>query len=591
MKSKTITAVDLFCGAGGATNALLQACKQRGYKLKITGINHWALAIKTHSANHEYAEHLCADINEVDPLVIVPSGKLDILMAGVECIFFSTARGGKPINNQRRSTGWKVLEWAEKLHIKTIIIENVPEFKRWGPLYTSGPKKDKPIKKYEGQIFLAFVNALKAMGYTVDYRILCAADFGDPTTRERFFLISTRGRHKPHWPDRTHSKDGGIDIFGTRLKKWVPVKKIIDWEDKGISIFNRELYGKKPLVDNTMRRIYAGMIKFWSLPFVLPPEGFHRGNQPRSVDDALQTVTSRGAGYIVQPFIVMQNGTTDGQIKVSNRSIEEPAPTLTAVRHLAVVEPFVIPQQSCGQPRSVTEPLPTVSSAGAIGLIEPFIFSNRGGDDGYLRSGSINDPLGTLTTSPAECLIEPFLISAEHVSNGDDSRVHSGQKPMPTLTAKSDFGVVQPYLVSYHGGEQGDRRTESVDDPMGTLDTANRRALVQPFLVQYNGTGGPESVDDPLNTVVAKARHSLVTPEWVKDLPPGYKLLYIPGIGLMDVRHRMLRPRECARAHSFADSYTFLGNQDDQMRMIGNSWPVKLGAAICGAQLDSMAEG
>src|SRR5574337_1999959 len=115
---------------------------------------------------------------------------------------------------------------------------------------------------------------------------------------------------------------------------------------------------------------------------------------------------------------------------------------------------------------------------------------------------------------------------------------------------------------------------------MGTLDTANRRALVQPFLVEYYGTGGAESVNDPLNTVTAKDRHALVTPEWVKDLPPGYKLLYIPGIGLLDVRHRMLRPRECARAHSFSDSYQFLGNQDDQMRMIGNSWPVKLGAAI-----------
>lgn len=552
----TITAVDLFCGFGGATTALLQACKQRGYKLNITGINHWPLAIKAHSANHEYAEHLCADINEVDPLTIVPSGRLDILLAGVECIFFSTARGGKPINNQRRSTGWKVLEWAEKLHIKTIIIENVPEFQRWGPLYTSGPKKDRPIKKLEGQIFLAFVNALQAMGYKTDYRVLCAADYGDPTTRERFFLIATRGRHKPAWPEATHSKDGKTDMFGKQLKKWAPVRDIIDWQDKGVSIFNRELYGKKPLVDNTMRRIYAGIYKFWGIPFVLPPEGVHRKNKARDVSQPLQTLTQRGGGAIVQPFIVIQNGTSEQQINISNRSIEEPAPTVTGTQH--------------------------------IGLVEPFIISNRGGNDGYLRSSSIDQPLGTLTTSPAEMLIDPFLVCQEHVSGKDNSRVHSGREPMPTLTAKSDFGVVQPFLVVHHGGENGDKRVESVDKPTSTLDTSNRRALVQPFLVEYYGTGGPKSVDQPLNTVTAKDRHALVTPEWVKDPPPGYKLLYVPGIGLIDVRHRMLRPRECARAHSFSDSYTLLGNQDDQMRMIGNSWPVKLGRAICGAQLDAM---
>lgn len=161
---RVITAVDLFCGAGGATQALLEACRERDMRLKITGVNHQPLAIEAYSKNHEYAEHLCADINETNPLAIVPAGRLDVLLAGVECIFFSTARGGKVINDQKRSTGWKVLEWAEKLHVRTIIIENVPEFQNWGPLYVSGPKKDRPVPSRKGQIFLAFINALRAMG-------------------------------------------------------------------------------------------------------------------------------------------------------------------------------------------------------------------------------------------------------------------------------------------------------------------------------------------------------------------------------------------------------------------------------------------
>lgn len=380
-----------------------------------------------------------------------------------------------------------------------------------------------------------------------------AANYGDPTTRERLFLVATRGQHKPAWPDASHSKKGDRDLFGKRLKKWRTAKEIIEWGDKGISIFNREAHGRKPLSANTMRRIFAGLEKFCGLSFVLPPLGYHRANAARSMDAPLQTVTSRGGGHVIQPFLIVLNGTDEEQIRRSNRSVDDPTPSLVTAAHIAVVEPFVLHQQSAGAARSTNEPLPTISAAGAIGLIQV-----------------------------------PFIISHKHV-NGESERVHDADKPLPTLTSKPDMGIVQPFIVPNFGErETQNPRTHSVDGPLPTVTSRGAGNLVQPFLVEYYGSGGPESVDDPLNTVTTKDRHAIVMPEWVRELRPGHKLLYIPGLGLMDIRHRMLRISECARAHSCPDDYQFAGNKSDQMKMIGNMWPIEMGKAVIGAQLDAM---
>src|ERR1041384_7734000 len=133
-KGKVISAADLFCGAGGLTSGLVAAAKELNLGLRVLAINHWQIAIDTHSSNHPDIDHLCEELDAVSPRKAVPSGKLDLLMAAPECIFHSVARGGRPVKDQSRSSAWMILRWCEALIIKDVLIENVPEFKRWGPL-------------------------------------------------------------------------------------------------------------------------------------------------------------------------------------------------------------------------------------------------------------------------------------------------------------------------------------------------------------------------------------------------------------------------------------------------------------------------
>ncbi len=508
--TKTVTVVDMFCGAGGMTDGHVQACRELGFKTKMIAINHWDRAIETHSLNHPEAQHYCDEMQSLDPWAVVPGGKLDLLLAGPECTHFSKARGGKPKSNQSRASAWHIVRWAEALNIRAILIENVPEFESWGPLDAHG----KPIESRKGETFQAFINALKSLNYRVDWRVLNCADFGDPTTRERLFVIALKANRTIPWPDPTHSPTGEQTLFG-QLPKWKAAREIIDWSLAGYSIFNR----KKPLSPNTMRRIMKGLRKFGGVSFVLPPEGIHRGNAPRSVDEPLPTVTSRGGGHLIQPYLVMMYGQNDA------RSVDRPLPTVTAGGgHIGLAQPFVIPQQSGGRPRSVEEPLPTVAAAGAIALVQPFIMAIRGGDDGTLRV-----------------------------------RASAADQPMPALTTISPFALVEPFVVcTNHGADDG--RTYPMDRPMPTVTSVDAWGVVQPFIVEYNGQGNAHSVDEPLPTVTGSERFGLAV-----TLADGTQ-------GILDVMFRMLKPHELARAQSLGHM-TFTGTRDEQVKQIGNAVP------------------
>jgi DNA (cytosine-5)-methyltransferase 1 len=242
VKQKTIHAVDLFCGAGGTSTGLIDAVNGLGYAIKLTAINHWDVAIATHSKNHEDVEHYCQSIETVNPTDVIKGGRLQLLVASPECTHHSRARGGKPVSDQKRADAWLLMRWIEKLYVENILIENVKEFVEWGPLTA----KNKPDKRYKGHYFRRFIETLK-INYNVEYRFLNCADYGDPTTRERFFLLARRaeikrssGRNVLTLRVKSHGKDGqaaGPVRRYQKLEPWVPARNVIDWSLEGKSIF------------------------------------------------------------------------------------------------------------------------------------------------------------------------------------------------------------------------------------------------------------------------------------------------------------------------------------------------------------------
>lgn len=306
MKTSTIHAADLYCGAGGASAGLFAAAEQLNASVRLVAVNHWPVAIETHSANYPGVVHHCEDVAKVSPTDAVPGRRLNLLLAGPECTHHSNARGGKPRDKQSRASAWDIIRWCEELYIENILIENVPEFRSWGPL----DEHDKPVKAMKGMFYRQFLTTLRELGYTVEDRILNAAHFGDATTRKRLF-IQARRSGRVVWPAPSHHAPGEVDAYPD-AKPWVSARQIIDWSLPSQSIYSR----KKPLAENTLKRIFAGLEKFSGLPFVL-------GQQ--------------SCAALVQPFLVSYYGCGEGA-----HSVEEPLDTVTTRDRFGLVEAGIL---------------------------------------------------------------------------------------------------------------------------------------------------------------------------------------------------------------------------------------------------------
>lgn len=357
-----IRAADLFCGAGGSSTGLRRVADALGARLDLTAVNHWPTAVETHAANHPEARHVCENLDGIDARKVT-GGKLDLLWASPECTHHSTARGGKPVHDQSRSTAWHVLRWAEALRPRWVIVENVPEFQTWGPLGAN----DRPLASRKGQIFASWVQGLRSIGYHVEYRVLNAADYAAATSRRRLFVVARldggRARGPIAWPVPTHAAAGSSSLFDD-VQPWRGAREVIDWRLQGTSIFGR----KKPLAENTLRRIAAGARKFW--------------------------------GVDLTPFLVaMEHG---GRVL----DLDKPLPTITTAKGGAfgVVEPFLLGQQSGAEGRAVSDPAPTVATKGAISLIEPFLVAFYGSG---ANVETIRQPLRTVTTKDRFGLVQP----------------------------------------------------------------------------------------------------------------------------------------------------------------------------------------
>lgn len=549
---QTIFAADLFSGCGGATTALIEACRTLGYDLNLVAVNHWPMAVATHEANYPRHVHYCEAVGKVNPLSAVPGGYLDILMGGPECTHHSNAAGGKPKNKQSRASATDIIHFLELLDVRQVLIENVKEFLSWGPL----DEHDKPIKKMKGYYFRLFVETLKEMGYVVEWQVLKASRFGDPTSRERFFLQAIkRTSENPNptitWPAATHGDPKECSLL-PRLKPHRTAREIINLGAPSVSIYERELHGLKPLCSNTMERIYEGVRKYSGLPFLVPNFGERAGQSPRThdVNQPIPTVTGHGAGALIEPYIVVMRGGSMGE------SIDTPLDTLCTSRgHFYLAEPALIPYLVKNYKGSdavgLDDPLPTIcASWDHLGLTQPFLLTS-GGPQGQQSPRSADLPLRTLLAAPQEGIVE---LSPQFL--GD-------------------------FLLRYNGGKD---RNQPLNIPITTLDTGNRFALCQSVVEYYGNNIVPRSVSDPLGTVTTRDRFALVSLE-VVETDTGQTTALGRIVGWLDIKYRMLTVPELAAAHSFPKSFIFLGTDTDRKKMIGNSWPVKLGASLCGEML------
>jgi DNA (cytosine-5)-methyltransferase 1 len=484
--------IDLFCGAGGVTTGIVRA----GGKV-LACINHDPIAIASHYDNHKNVLHftediktfnvhklgrMVRDIREHDPNAII------CLWASLECTHFSKAKGGGSRDADSRTLAEHLYRYITAIDSEYIDIENVVEFLSWGPLRIACEKshadrsdlklrKDgeyhwSPESKKNGTDYRRWMQHIcDEYGYEYEYRILNAADFGARTSRVRYF-----GQFKkPHlpftWPESTHAKDpsksnGGL--FGKKVRKWLAVRPALNLEDKGKSIFGR----KKPLSENTLKRLYAGLIKHVG-----------EGKEPEFISKYL----SNPKGGVSNPV-----------------GLDEAAPTITTQNRLAIVQPEFIMKYFSGRPdgkvKSTDEPLGSITSfgGGALAQVELLLEHYSNG-----RVDNLDKTIGTLMTKDKHSLV--FL---SKYFSGDQHHSHSADEPAGTITTKDHHAVVIPeaFIAKYHGN--GDN-TKGIDVPSGAVTAADVMSII--FLdKQYGGTANHQDVDRPSGSILPNDKHCKV---------------------------------------------------------------------------------
>jgi len=585
-----------FAGVGGSS---------LGYEAALgthpqVALNHWPVAIGVHQQNFPDTEHIIADVFDVDPRVVRPGVKWRSFWASPDCRHFSKAKGGAPVSPRVRGLAWIVIKVAKllgELAPDVIFLENVEEFRDWGPLREDG----KPDPARKGQTFKRWKRRLEQCGYVVEDRDLIAADYGDPTTRKRLFLVARRDGRAIRWPEPTHAPRA--KAAAKALKPYRSAAEIIDWSIPCPSIFltqaecrARGIKAKRPLEEATLRRIAKGIERYVigaAEPFIVPIT--HRGDdRVHGLGDPLRTVTTanRGEFSLIAPVLTAAYGEREGQ-EPRSRTVEAPYPTVVAngnAGHLAAAT--LIRTDNSGSLHAGVHdpetPLRTITSAGGFALASAFLtkFSeNSIGED-------LREPVHTVMAgAPRHGLVAAFLGRQFGASTGSDVG-----DPMGAVMAGGGgkTQLVTACLGSaYTSNTNGGGHT--AEDPLKTIAAGGthhyvlQQELTRPFaehgeelrafLVKYYGTAEAADVADPLHSATSRARFGLVM---------------VGGVAwqIVDIGMRMLSPRELALAQGFPPEFDTSTSaihgkvtKTDETKLIGNSVCRGVSAALIGANL------
>lgn len=388
--------VDNFAGGGGASTGIELAT---GYSVDIA-INHDPEAIKMHKANHPNTKHYCENVWAVDPVKACKGHPVGLAWFSPDCKHFSKAKGGKPKDKNIRGLAWVACRWAGLVRPRVIMLENVEEFKTWGPLN----RKHHPIKSKQGKTFEKFVQQLTDLGYEVQFRELVAADYGAPTMRKRFFMIARCDGKPIVWPEPTHGPADSEEVKAGLLKPYVGAYTQIDFSKPCPSIFDtseeiKEKYGiraVRPLAKKTMERIAKGLKKFVldnPEPFIIQCN--HGGERrPNDIREPMPTITGKHGYGIVAPTLIQYHSETTKD-EVRGQTIEEPIMTVDGSNRYGLVTSFLSKFYKSGIGQDEREPLHTITtSAGHFGEVRAFLIKYYGDATGQ----DIEKPLDTVTT-------------------------------------------------------------------------------------------------------------------------------------------------------------------------------------------------
>lgn len=436
--------VDLFCGGGGAGTGL-EIGLGRGISIAA---NHSPLAIRMHAANHPHAQHYLQDIRDLDPVAACAGRPVGWLHASPDCTHHSQARGGQPRSKEIRDLSWVVIRWAGTVCPRVISLENVKQILQWGPLIAKRdpatgrvvrldgtvaapgervPRHEQflvPDPARRGRTWRQFVATLEAMGYQVSWWVVRNCDYGDPTTRERLYMIARRDGVAPVKPGQTHFEkpQGG-------QQKWQTAADHIDWNNLGTSIFGR----KKPLADATLRRISKGVereVLGRAKPFIVPIANWS-SERVQAVDRPLSAITAwpRGGAHAVVSPVLINAAHGEGR-------------------------PGGVKRWGCGS-RAVDMPLPTITASGSGGhaVATAFLAQMNAGFN-TTHSRPADAPISAITRSGSQQQLVECVLSREH-----------------------EAGALQvaAFLMHYYseGGQWG-----AVDKPLNAITTRDRMALV-----------------------------------------------------------------------------------------------------------------
>ena len=456
--------VDNFAGGGGASTGIELAT---GYSVDIA-INHDPEAIRMHKMNHPNTKHYCEDVWQVDPVKACNGNPVGLAWFSPDCKHFSKAKGGKPKDKNIRGLAWVACRWAGLVRPRVIMLENVEEFKTWGPLNRS----HRPIKSKTGKTYQKFIQQLQELGYEVQTKELVAADYGAPTMRKRFFLIARCDGVPIMWPEPTHGPADSEAVKAGLLKAYVGAYTQFDFSLPCPSIFDtseeiKEKYGiraVRPLAPKTMERIARGLKKFVlenPEPFIVPiGYGERKGQAPRvhDIEKPLPTIVGSGKHYLCEPKLApIIDKAYGGNYAGSGSKVDDPIDTITTVDHNRLVVPTLIQYHSettkdevRGQ--TITDPIMTVDGSNRYGLVASFLSK-------FYKSGTgqdIREPLHTVTTSPGHFgEVRAFLIKYYGDCTGQDIK-----KPLDTVTTKDRFGLVTIAGVDYQIVDIGLRMLE-----------------------------------------------------------------------------------------------------------------------------------